>query len=471
MKQLYDVIIIGGGIGGLFTAYQLRKLNPKMSIAILDKGDKLENRYCPASSGIPCAHCKTCDITCGIAGAGAFSDAKFNLGTAYGGTLGDELGERKAYEYIQEVDYILKDFSVGNDYPTMFGTSSELSLECLQNNLQLLDMNVRHLGTDRNVATMRNLIAYLELNNIEIHANTACRGIYKLKNEEWYRVQYNKENLNTETRAKRVVVATGRGGADFVKGLCREFKVDTDCNSVDIGVRVEMKDAIWSKFSSQIYEPKILYKTKTFEDKCRMFCFNQGGIVSAENNNGIITANGHSYADQAKKTDNCNFAVLSSISFTEPFNQPTEYAESISRAANMVGNGNVIVQRFGDLIRGRRTTESRLAQNTVTPTLTATAGDLSLVLPHRILTNIIETLYALDKVAPGTANDDTLLYGCESKYYSLKPKHSEDFEITDGLYLIGDGSGITRGLSQAAAMGLYVAERLTARINCQIKES
>ena len=233
-------------------------------------------------------------------------------------------------------------------------------------------------------------------------------------------------------------------------------------NHRDIGVRVEMKDIIWKEFSSKIYEPKILYKTKTFEDRCRMFCFNQGGLVSAENNHGIITANGHSFAQPEKKTDNCNFAILSSIRFTEPFNQPTEYAESISRLANMIGKGNVIVQRFGDLIRGRRTNDHRLSQNTVVPTLRGTAGDISLVLPHRILTNIIETIYALDKVAPGTANDDTLLYGCESKYYSIRPVFmNEKFELIDGVYIAGDGSGICRGLSQSGAMGIYIADCIT----------
>ena len=233
-------------------------------------------------------------------------------------------------------------------------------------------------------------------------------------------------------------------------------------NHIDIGVRVEMKDIIWKEFSDRIYEPKILYKTKTFEDRCRMFCFNKGGLVSAENNHGIITANGHSYAEADKKTDNCNFAILSSIRFTEPFNQPTEYAENISRLANMIGKGSVLVQRFGDLVRGRRTNDHRLSQNTVVPTLKATAGDISLVLPHRILTNIIETIYALDKVAPGTANDDTLLYGCESKYYSIRPVFKNDkFELIDNVYIIGDGSGICRGLSQSGAMGIYVADQIT----------
>ena len=456
--NLYDVAIIGGGMGGLFAAYQLRKLNKDISIVILDKGQNLEERTCPASKGKPCVHFKVCAITSGLAGSGAFSDAKFNLGTAYGGTLGEELGDDVAMKYINQVDNILKEFS--EDYPEMFESNEDLKLECLQNNLRLLDMNVRHLGTDRNAITMRNLICWLEDNDVDIKPFTTCHNIGKGVDGYLLQIGQTNEVHSRVIEADKVIVATGRGGADFVKKMCNTFKIESECNSVDIGVRVEMKDAIWKKFSSKIYEPKILYKTETFEDNCRMFCFNQGGIVSAENNRGIITANGHSYADPSKKTDNCNFAILSSINFSEPFDQPTEYAEDISRVANMIGKGNVVVQRFGDLIRGRRTNERRLAQNTVKPTLNATAGDISLVLPHRILTNIIETIYALDKVAAGTANDDTLLYACESKYYSLKPKHNENFEVCNGIYLIGDGSGITRGLSQSAAMGLYVAEKI-----------
>ena len=467
MKKKYDVVIVGGGVGGLFAAYRLRSCGYNGSILIMEQGRMLEERQCPASNGQPCAHCSICAITSGLAGAGAFSDAKFNLGTSYGGTLADEIGEHFANQYIKQVDFILQQFCSGT-YPSIYSSDEELKTECLKNNLRLLDMNVRHLGTDRNIVTMQNLINYI-VQTVDISTQTRCRGIYKLQHEDEYRVQYcithvsstrKSEKLYTELKANKVIIATGRGGADLVKKVCDEFHIDADCNSVDIGVRVEMKDAIWRKFSSKIYEPKILCKTKTFEDNCRMFCFNQGGIVSAENNNGIITANGHSFADPEKKTDNCNFAILSSINFTEPFDQPTEYAENVSRMANMIGKGNVIVQRFGDLIRGRRTTDSRLKNNSVTPTLKATPGDISLVLPHRILTNIIETIYALDEVAPGTANDDTLLYGCESKYYSLKPKHDDTFCIHDGLYLIGDGSGISRGLSQSAAMGLWVADSM-----------
>ena len=455
-SNFYDVVIVGGGIGGLMAAYRLRKNDAEIKIAVTERGNTLENRNCPVGKNSKCVHCKVCSITSGFAGAGAFSDGKFNLGTAYGGTLGEELGDDLANKYIDEVDAVLNEYCTEN-VPTVYKSNEELKLKCLQNNLRLLDMNVKHLGTDNNFLTMQNLISAIKESGTDLYHFYDCTKVEK--RDDLYLLKYsNGEELKT----KNVIIATGRGGANFVADFCRDFGVKTRSNHIDIGVRVEMKDIIWQEFSSKIYEPKIIYKTKTFEDRCRMFCFNQGGLVSAENNHGIITANGHSFAQPEKKTENCNFAILSSIRFTEPFNQPTEYAESISKLANMIGNGNVIVQRFGDLIRGRRTNDHRLGQNTVTPTLKGTAGDISLVLPHRILTNIIETIYALDKVAPGTANDDTLLYGCESKYYSIRPIFMNDkFELVDGVYIIGDGSGICRGLSQSGAMGIYVADCIT----------
>lgn len=454
----FDVAIIGGGIGGLMAAYRLKENTPDIKVVITERGNTLEKRSCPAGRNSTCIHCKTCSITSGYAGAGAFSDGKFNLGTAYGGTLGEELGDTVANRYIDEVDKILDKYCTSGKVK-VYKSNDDLKLKCLQNNLRLLDMNVKHLGTDKNFITMQNLICAIKESGVETLHFYDCKSVEKT--DGGYILNYtNGEQLEAE----RIIIATGRSGANFVADFCRSFGVKMHSNHIDIGVRVEMKDIIWKEFSDKIYEPKILYKTKTFEDRCRMFCFNKGGLVSAENNHGIITANGHSYAEDEKRTENCNFAILSSIRFTEPFNQPTEYAESISRLANMIGKGNVLVQRFGDLIRGRRTNEHRLSQNTVEPTLKATAGDISLVLPHRILSNIIETIYALDKVAPGTANDDTLLYGCESKYYSIRPEFmNNEFELCDGVYIIGDGSGICRGLSQSGAMGIYVADCITKK--------
>ena len=452
----YDIAIVGGGIGGLMAAFRAKKNSPDSKIIIIEKGFTLEKRHCPAGHNKKCIHCNICSITSGYAGAGAFSDGKFNLGSAYGGTMGDELGESTAMKYINCVDDILRNFS--DDYPELYKSNEDLKLKCLQNNLRLLDMNVRHLGTDKNYNTMLKLIKWLGENGVVLTSLTDCKDIDKADNG--YILTLEHKNETSTVTADKIIIATGRSGANFVTSFCHKFNIQIGANSVDIGVRVEMKDAVWKEFSSQIYEPKILYRTKTFEDRTRMFCFNQGGLVSAENNQGVITANGHSFAEPEKKTDNCNFAILSSIHFAGDFTKPTEYAINIARNMNFAGEGNIIVQRFGDLIRGRRTNDHRLSANSVIPTLKAFAGDLSIVMPYRALTNIIETIYALDKVAPGCANDDTLLYGCENKYYSIKPVHNGNFEIMDGVYLIGDGSGITRGLSQSGAMGIYVADHI-----------
>ena len=456
MMKKTQIAIVGGGIGGLMAAYKLKKNDPSIDVTIIELGHELEKRKCPAGHNKACVHCKVCSITGGYAGAGAFSDGKFNIGTAYGGYMGDELGETLAMKYINKVDSVLESFA--DDYPELYRSNEELKLKCLQNNLRLLDMNVRHLGTDKNFKTMQKLIQWLREHGVTMLSGTECKSVDK--EGDTYILNIEKHNIADTIEADKIIIATGRSGAEFVKSFCKKFGIKMNANSVDIGVRVEMKDIIWREFSSKIYEPKIHYRTKTFEDRTRMFCFNQGGLVSAENNHGVITANGHSFAEPEKKTENCNFAILNSIHFNGNFNKPTEYAENIAKNMNFAGDGNIIVQRFGDLIRGRRTNDHRLSANSVIPTMKAYPGDLSIVMPYRALTNIIETIYALDKVAPGTANDDTLLYGCENKYYSIRPEHNGRFEVMSGAYMIGDGSGVTRGLSQAGAMGLFVADKI-----------
>ena len=478
MDKQFDVVIVGAGISGLLTAYkiksEIKEGERDISIAILEKGHSLEKRVCPASSGKPCANCKVCSITSGLAGAGAFSDGKFNLGTSYGGNLGSILGEDIAMKYINETYDILSQFITKEMNIKIYENDSELTKKCLQNNLQLLDMKVAHLGTDNNYKIMEGLIKWLKKHNVKIFEDTEVIDVKKsersnkLNKFAKYCIYTGKNKYYTDL----LVLATGRSGAKFIEKIVKDFSIKYTTNKIDIGVRVEMDDKIWEEFSNKIYEPKIIYKTKTFEDTTRMFCFNKGGIITTEKNDDIITVNGHSFADPEKKTKNCNFAILSSIEFTEPFNKPTEYAQSYAKIANMIGEKNILVQRFGDLKHGRRTTTTRLEKNSVKPTAKATPGDLSLVLPHRILTNIIETIEALDKVAPGTANPDTLIYGIEAKYYSMKPYSSvskspmdlselnenNKFMIDDGLYLIGDGSGKTRGLSQAGASGLIVGK-------------
>ena len=275
MSRQFDVVIIGGGIGGLMAAYRLRQKNPELRVAIAEKGRMVEQRKCPAVGGKSCVYCPVCSITSGFAGAGAFSDGKFNLGTAYGGTLGEELGERLAMEYIGQVSRVLDRFTPEGIQIKEYGSNEALKLKCLQNNLRLLDMNVKHLGTDNNLLIMQNLIRWLLENDVALLPNTEIRHVEAIPGG--YRLDSAQEPLE----AKQLVIATGRNGAEFVGELCRQFGIAMKSNAVDIGVRVEMKDAIWREFSSQIYEPKILCRTKTFEDRTRMFCFNPGGIVSA----------------------------------------------------------------------------------------------------------------------------------------------------------------------------------------------
>ena len=451
----YDVIIIGAGPGGIFSAYELMKNCPDKKVAVFEAGHPLEKRKCPIDGKRvkACINCPTCAIMNGFGGAGAFSDGKYNITNDFGGTLYEYIGKEKALELMHYVDEI--NLAHGGAGTRMYSTAgSEFKKLCMQNKLTLLEASVRHLGTDINYIVLKNL--YDELKNYaEFYFDTPVVRIEAVDGGGC-RVFTEKGSAECED----CIISVGRSGSKWMEQVCEDLGLPTKSNRVDIGVRVELPAVIFSHLTDQLYESKIVYRTAKFEDSVRTFCMNPNGIVVNENTNGIVTVNGHSFEDPARKTNNTNFALLVAKHFSEPFKDSNGYGESIARLSNMLGGG-VIVQRFGDLERGRRSNWKRIEKGTVTPTLAATPGDLSLVLPKRILDGIIEMIYALDKIAPGTANDDTLLYGVEVKFYNMEVQLDENLQTAyKGLYVIGDGSGVTHSLSHASASGVYVARQI-----------
>ena len=454
----YDVIIIGAGPGGIFSAYELMKKCPDKTVAVFETGRELEKRRCPID-GVKvksCIKCRTCAIMNGFGGAGAFSDGKYNITNDFGGTLYQYIGREKAIELMKYVDEI--NVSHGGEGTKMFSTAgTRFKKLCMQNKLKLLDASVRHLGTDINYVVLSNLYEELK-DKVAFFFNTPVERLEK--DGEGYRVFYGDGESAAGTDC---IVSVGRSGSKWMEKVCADLRIPTRSNRVDIGVRVELPAVIFSDLTDELYESKIVYRTEKFEDNVRTFCMNPNGIVVNENTNGIVTVNGHSFEDASRKTENTNFALLVAKHFSEPFKDSNGYGESIARLSNMLGGG-VIVQRFGDLVRGRRSNKKRIEEGLVSPTLAATPGDLSLVLPKRILDGIIEMIYALDKIAPGTANDDTLLYGVEVKFYNMEVELDENLETCcRGLYIIGDGSGVTHSLSHASASGVYVARRIAQR--------
>ena len=450
----YDVIIIGAGPGGIFSAYELMKQAPQLKVAVFEAGHALNKRKCPIDGDKikTCIHCKTCSIMSGFGGAGAFSDGKYNITNDFGGTLYEHIGRKEALDLMHYVDDINMEY--GGEGTRLFSTAgTKFKKVCIQNKLKLLDASVRHLGTDINYIVLENLYKKLS-ETVDFYFDTPVDTIHVDENS--YSVICGDKSYS----CKKCIVSVGRSGSKWMQHICEELDIPTKSNRVDIGVRVEIPAVIFSHLTDELYESKIVYRTEKFEDNVRTFCMNPNGIVVNENTNGIITVNGHSYEGKEKQTENTNFALLVAKHFSEPFNDSNGYGESIARLSNMLGGG-VIVQRFGDLVRGRRSTERRIEEGLVTPTLKATAGDLSLVLPKRILDGIIEMIYALDKIAPGTANDDTLLYGVEVKFYNMEADIDEHLESRyKGLYLIGDGSGVTHSLSHASASGVFVAREI-----------
>ena len=428
-----------------------------MKVAVFESGNPLEKRRCPIDGKKikSCVNCKTCAIMSGFGGAGAFSDGKYNITNDFGGTLYEYIGKSTAIDLMHYVDEI--NLRYGGEGTKMYSTvGTKFKKLCMQNKLKLLDASVRHLGTDINYVVLENLYAELK-EKIAFYFNSYVDDLEV--NGDGYRVICG----DTVYECDKCIVSVGRSGSKWMEKICERLNISTKSNRVDLGVRVELPAVIFSHLTDELYESKIVYRTEKFEDKVRTFCMNPYGIVVNENTNGIVTVNGHSYEDPAKQTENTNFALLVEKHFSEPFKDSNGYGESIARLSNMLGGG-VLVQRFGDLIRGRRSTAKRVEEGFVRPTLSAEPGDLSLVLPKRILDGIIEMVYALDKIAPGTANDDTLLYGVEVKFYNMEVQLDENLETTHkGFYVIGDGSGVTHSLSHASASGVYVARKIAEK--------
>ncbi len=470
----FDVVIIGAGPAGIFTALELYRKSEDLRILIADEGMEIAKRNCPARSKGKCVRCNPCNIMSGWAGAGAFSDGKLSLSEEVGGNLTDYKDVNEVRDLIKYADSVYLDFGAPEE---VFGLSDrkadEIAYECSKHNIRLIRCPVRHMGTEYSYDVLKAMYDHLmTMKGFTFKSGTHADPVIK-DGKAVGAVLTSKNGTQEEVSADYVVAAPGRGGADWLNSIAKQHNIEITNNEVDIGVRVECPNSVMDELTKHLYEAKMVYYSDTFENKVRTFCMNPGGIVSEEHYNAgyntfkksIAVVNGHSYADEKSHTENTNFALLVSTRFTKPFDQPIEYGRYIAQLGNMLTGGGVIVQRLGDLLMGRRTDESRLKKSTTRPTLTtAIPGDLSFVLPHRHLMSIIEALKAFDKVAHGLYSKNTLLYGVEVKFYSSKIKVKENFETEIGsLYAIGDGAGITRGLMQASVTGIVVARDILSR--------
>lgn len=457
---MYNVAIVGAGPAGIFTALEIVKLRPEWKVVLVEKGQRIEKRKCPIREGSPkCVNCKRCGLLCGWGGAGAFSDGKLTLTPEVGGHLVDYMSYDKAKELIKYADDLYLKYGATDEvFGTDMKTFEEIEHQATLAELKLVHSPVRHLGTERSLDVLKSMQDDLE-DKITIINNSAAKQLIV----ECEQVKGLVLETGEEIRAEYTIIAPGREGADWLTKEFADHKIGMVNNAVDVGVRVELPAPVFEPITSKLYESKLVYYSPKFGDCVRTFCMNPNGEVVQENYNGIATVNGHSYANI--KTKNTNFALLVSEQFTEPFKEPIAYGQHIARLANMLAGG-ILVQRFGDLLEGKRSTPERLKSSIIEPTLKcATPGDLSLVLPYRQLTSIIEMLFALDKIAPGTASRYTLLYGIEVKFYSARVKLTDELE-TEGvknLFAIGDGAGVTRGLIQASASGIHVARTICNR--------
>ena len=461
MQKQYDVIIIGAGPGGIFCAYELLDKKPDLKVLVIEKGRSIEKRTCPKRVTKQCVGCKPCSITTGFAGAGAFSDGKLSLSPDVGGNLPDILGYEETLKLIRESDDIYLKFGADTN---VYGVDKQAEIREIRRraivaNLKLVECPIRHLGTEEGYKIYAKLQQHLLEEGAQLIFNTMVEEILI----EDGRAVGVKTDKGDTYYAQEIVSAVGSAGADWFNDKCEEIGIETTPGTVDIGVRVEVRDEVMQFLNENLYEAKLIYHTPTFDDKVRTFCTNPSGEVATEYyEGGLAVVNGHAYKSKDYKTNNTNFAILVSKNFTKPFKTPIEYGKQIAQLSNMLCGGKIMVQTFGDFKRGRRTTEERLCRNNLIPTLKdAVPGDLSLVFPHRIMVDIEEMLMALDKITPGIAGEETLLYGVEVKFYSNKVIVNRDFETSvKGLRAIGDGAGVTRGLQQASANGISVARSI-----------
>lgn len=460
----YDVVIVGAGPAGIFTAMEMLKKGSKKSILLLEKGCAIEKRSCPKSKTKECVHCKPCHITTGFSGAGAFSDGKLSLSYEVGGDLPTLIGENKAQETIEYTDGIYLEFGA-DEHVEGVGNKEEVKeirKRAIQAGLKLVDCPIRHLGTEKAQEIYYAIEQYLLDNGVEICFGVECENLI-LHDEICQGVVVRQKDMTCKIEATNVVVATGRRGADWLEKICAEHGIAHQPGTVDIGVRVEVRNEIMEKVNNVLYESKLIGYPRPFKNKVRTFCQNPGGFVSQENyDNDLAVVNGHSYKEL--KSDNTNLAILCSHDFKVPFNQPIEYARKVGELTNMLGAGKILVQRFGDILDGKRTWEKELSRSNIKPTLKdAVAGDITSAMPYRAMVNIINFMQAVDKVVPGFASVETLLYSPELKFYSNCVKMDADFNTNiQGLFCLGDSSGWTRGLMMASVMGVLMGRRLAA---------
>lgn len=455
MKK-YDVAIIGAGPAGLFCAYELKEKNPKIKVALIDKGHRAETRMCPMKvNGGKCVNCKVCQILSGYGGAGTFSDGKLNFIPKLGKSdLFKYMSQSEAYKLIDDTEEIFTKFKMDSDvYPSNMDEANQIKKEVAKSGARLLVIKQKHLGSDKLPGYIKDFTDYLENEGVEIYENANVSDIISKKEDEHELVIDGKESIV----AKNVVVAPGRTGAKWIQELADKYSIPYTSQSIEIGVRVEVRKEILEDITNVIYDPTIFIKTDTYTDEIRTFCTNPGGFVAKENYYGFICVNGHSLKDI--KSNNSNFAFISKVGLTEPVTNTRLYGESIARIANTLGDGKPIIQSLRDLKKGRRSEWKRINKGFIEPTLKdCVAGDLSLVLPHRIITNILEGLEKLDKIIPGVNNDETLLYGPEIKFFSNEIDTNNKFKLENyNIYFVGDGAGKAGNIVTAAATGLVAA--------------